>query len=96
MMMQHLYEALKTVRATGEAWLSWNGRRLKLRVSKGHEEPEGVPFEAFVRARGVPGGVKLAVVWWHDGRCRVGTSRWTNDRNVLAIVAQAFFAGAKP
>jgi hypothetical protein len=89
---QALYDAVKLVRDTGEAWVTFRGERLKLTSPTevlAAESSSAVP--AIIRRRG-GWGMELAYVWWHEGRlhCQGDDSgfRRGNDDLVLAVVAE--------
>lgn len=92
--LQHVYDAIKRVRADGEAWVTWKGKRLRLVEPDADERIQG---DAIVRSR-APGGIALA---WFDGYKDVGgrvriyeafpgtaNSYITSWDNILAIVVE--------
>ena len=121
--MQHVHDALKKMRADGEAWLTHEGTRMKIvplkpemtewRPVQGPDKPEGIPaeatpclvgysshpegwwfpaYDAIVKTK-ARGGVKIASVWWHEGRLHTdgtptGGVRRGDDDVVLAIIIE--------
>jgi len=57
---QHVYDAIKRVREEGEAWVTWNGQRLRL-VPVGDYD---IQFTGIIRSGRAHGGIALA---WVDG-----------------------------
>lgn len=85
MNVQHLYDALKTMRNSGEAWVNWFGTRYKL-TPYTHLP---IPGLAFVKAK-VPGGISLAEIYWYEDRLHIYHKpkhcfRQGNDNVILAM-----------
>lgn len=57
---QHVYDALKKVRTEGEAWVTWQGERLRL-VPVGEHDDQ---FTGIIKSGRAHGGIALA---WVDG-----------------------------
>ena len=87
--LQHVYDAIKLARETGEAWVTWNGERLRLVPLDIDAAQQAMHFEAIVKAR-KRGGIELT---WVDAykdvgsRLRNATRRFGWDQ-VLVVVAE--------
>ena len=88
---QHVYDAIKKAREEGEAWVTWNGERLRLvPVSDDY----GSHFTAIVKSRRAHGSIALAEVdAYKDVGSRVriyegDSSRMASWEQVLVVVAE--------
>lgn len=91
--MQHVYDAIKKAREVGEAWVTWNGERLRL-VPPDIDKWLGQGyFEAIVkRARRVPGGLRIeALNAYKDGETRPRshfTGRQLGWSDICAVIVE--------
>ena len=92
--MQHVHDALRRMRAEGEAWLTHEGERLRIRPLREEDLPpaSSQPLRAVIRTK-ARGGVCFGDVWWHEWRLHTnatptGGTRRGDDDVVLAVAVE--------